>query len=51
MPPEKPQSDAEFFDQSPDALATPDRAREAAKRLDAIVLKLRKARAPKPATE
>ena len=46
MQQEKPPSDAEFFDQPPDKLATPDLAREAARRLDTIVLKLRKARKP-----
>lgn len=42
--PQKPQPDSKFFDQDPEVLCTPDVAREALKRLDAIVMRQRKAR-------
>lgn len=40
----KPQPDSKFFDQDPEVLCTPEVGREALRRLDAIVLRQRKAR-------
>lgn len=41
-------SDSQLFDQDAETLATPDYAREIFRRLDAVVIRLRKARGAPP---